>query len=338
MQNYQDLIRVLFVGILLYLFYTVINPFLGLLIITIVFTILFYPLYGFLLKNRKINENIASLITVLASLLFVVLPLFGLLTLLVNEAVVFVRGFDSAALINQLSNLNNYTLFGYTIDFKIIKNLFLSSLNSFAVTIAQSGGAILTKIFNSFGYFVVFITLFFYLLRDGKDLASQLSEFLPYSKSERKVLLNSFQDTTKTVVLGNLSLALASGLIAFIGFYLFGFGTPLIWAVVAIVFSFIPTLGPIILYLLGTVALFFSSPIIDPVLFILYFIFLEIIIKDNFIKPKVLDSKIKSHPVLVLLSIFGGVSAFGSIGLLYGPLILTILFSVITFKTSPKNK
>lgn len=333
MQNHQSLIRIAFIAILLYLFYMVISPFLNLLIITIVFAILFFPLYKFLHSKTKLNHDLTAFITVLASLFFVLLPLFGLLSLLVSEGLTFAKNFDSQFLLNKISFLNNYSIFGYTIEFENIKNMLLNSLNSFAVNIAQSTGTILTTIFNSFGYFVIFLTLFFYLLRDGKDLALDLFKFLPYDKNERKVLLNSFKDTTKTVVFGNVSLSLISGIIAYIGFYLFGFGTPIIWGVVAIVFSFIPTLGPIILYLLGAVFLFFNTTILTTILFIVYFVVLEMIIKENLIKPKILDSKIKSHPVLVLLSIFGGVSTFGSIGILYGPLILTVLFSLINFKS-----
>ena len=336
MQNYQDLVKVFFVGILVYLFYLIINPFIGLLIVTLVFAILFYPAFEYIQKKFKLSRDLSSILTVIGSLIFLVLPFIGVLYLLVNEALVFVKNFDSAALLTQLSKFDNYTILGYTIDFENIKNTLLSSLNSFASNIAKSGGAILSTLANSFGYFVIFMTLFFYFLRDADQLSKLFSNLLPYSKSERKILLNSFKDTTKTVVVGNVSLALLSGFIAFVGFYLFGFGTPLVWGLLAIVFSFIPTLGPLILYLLGTVVLFFTSPILAPILFVTYFVVLEMIIKENFIKTRILDSKIKSHPVLVLLSIFGGVSAFGSIGILYGPLILTILFSVINFKADSK--
>ena len=322
--------------ILLYLFYLILRPFLGTLIITVVFSILTYPVFSYLHNKLKLGKTLASLTTVLATIIFVVTPLIFFLTLLVNQSLVFVSGFNPADLVVQFEKFPEFTLLGFTLDLATVQSLAFSSINDIGKFIAQNGASLLTGILNSIGLFVVFLTLYFYLLRDGKALLDQFQSVLPYSKTEKTQLIKSFSDVSKTIFMGNLLVGVTSALIAAIGFYIFGFETAIIWAALAFILAFIPTLGPIFLYLVGSVILYFTAGITISLLFIVYFIILEMFFKENYLKPKILDSKFNAHPVLVLLSLVGGVSTFGSIGLLYGPLILIFLLSLLKFKSQLK--
>ncbi len=62
--------------------------------------------------------------------------------------------------------------------------------------------------------------------------------------------------------------------------------------------------------------------------FLIYQVILSNLI-DNIIKPKMIESKMRIHPLLVFFSIMGGVSVFGLLGILYGPLIVTVFLSII---------
>jgi predicted PurR-regulated permease PerM len=331
MINFTILLKYAILAILAYLGYLILQPFLGILIITVIFTILIYPVFTYLNTKFKLSKNLSAFLTIICSLLFIVTPIGLFLSFLVNEAILFVRRLDLNQFTVRFESWESLQIFGFTIELVTIQNFILGSLNDFGRFIAQNGATFLSEFFNSIGLFIVFITLLFYMLRDGQELRSHISKLLPYSSKEKITLLNSLSEVSKTVFVGNLIIGLLSAIIATIGFYLFGFESVLIWGVIAFFLALVPTLGPIFLYLVGAITLFFTSGLITSALFMLYFVILELLFKENYFKSKFFDSKFNAHPILVLLSIVGGVSAFGSVGLLYGPIILVLFLSVLKF-------
>jgi len=50
---------------------------------------------------------------------------------------------------------------------------------------------------------------------------------------------------------------------------------------------------------------------------------------DNFIRPKLVGDRAKVHPALILLGIFGGITVFGTLGVIIGPLILSMTLVIL---------
>lgn len=331
MNNFQNTLKTLVLLIFAYLAFILMSPFVGVIIVSIVFAIIFSPLFEVFRKKWKINASLSAIMTVLLSSFFVILPLLSLIPLLIREAFIFGRNFDVNGFLQFIQGFSDVTLFGYKPDFQFDPKSLIDASRSIGPIIASKGLEITSQVSNSIGIFLIFLILYFYFLKDGEFLFKSFQNVLPYEKKEQAILIDSFKKVANTVFVGNFLAALISGLIAFIGFWAFGLPSPFIWALLAMLLSFIPAAGPLLLYLLGAVILFFSSGWIYALGLAIYYILMEPLFRENFLKPKLLDDKLSFHPIFIFFALVGGVTAFGSLGLFYGPIILTFLASLFQF-------
>lgn len=331
MNNFHNNLKTLILFIFVYLAFILVQPFIGVIVVSLVFTIIFFPLFEIFHRKWKINSSLSAFVTVLLSSLFFILPLLSLIPLLIREAIIFGKNFDMNGFLKFLQSFSDSTIFGYKLDLQFDPKSIIEAVSSIGPYIASKGLEITSKMSTSLGIFLIFLILYYYFLKDGELLLKIIKNILPYQKKEQSILIDSFKKVASTIFVGNLLGAIASGIIAFIGFWLFGLPSPIIWALFAILLSFIPTAGPLLLYLLGVVIIFFSGSWTLALGLSIYFIVMEMGLRENFIKPKLLDNKLSFHPVFIFFALIGGVTVFGSLGLFYGPVILTLLVSLFRF-------
>ena len=277
------------------------------------------------------GDGWAAFLTVVITFIFIALPLTVLITLLTQEALHFAQSTDLAVLQEGLNHLSTWNFLGYQLDLSSLKESLMSGLSSVGSYLSSKSLSILSVISNSLFSFFVFLLLYFYFLRDADNLLKNLKTLLPYTTTEQKKLTTSFHEISKTIFYGNLLSALIAGVVAYLGFLIFGFKGALIWALLAFIFSFIPTLGTLLIYLAGMVILVFTSGWLIALLMLLYFVLIELLVRENWLRGKLLEDKLNFHPIFVFFAIVGGVTAFGSLGLIYGPLIITFLGAFYQF-------
>lgn len=336
MDNFPALLKTVILIIFIYLTYVLLQPFIGVVVVSVVFAITFSPLFKLL--SKKINGGLAAFLTVFLSTVLVIFPLLSLIPLVIAEAANFARHFDVNGAWSFLQNFKELDLFGYKLPINIDTTSLMDASGSVGSFIATKSVEVLAMVSNSVGLFLIFIILYFYFLKDGKELFKIVQEALPYSKTEQLILINSFKRVAETVFIGNFLTALISGVMAFVGAWIFGLPSPMIWGLLAIILSFIPTAGAMLLYLLGAFVLLFLNGWMAAVGLIIYFIVMEILLRENVIKPKLLDDKLSFHPVFIFFALIGGVSAFGSLGLFYGPIILTFVASLYQFHVKKEHQ
>lgn len=334
----QPLLRLLIFGLLAYFFFLITQPFIPTFILAVGFAIVFYPVFQFFERKLKQGPTMAALLTVVLTFLFIILPLGTLLGLITNEAVIFAQNTDFKALAQSLNTLTHWSIFGYELDLVALKEKLIGALGSLGSYASSKSFSILSAISNSLFLFFVFLLLYYYLLRDGERLKSDFKNLLPFEKNQQNILFQSFREIAKTVFYGNFLSALAAGVVAYLGFLLFGFKGALIWGLLAAIFSFIPTLGTLLVYLAGILILGVGSGWILALLMFAYFIGVEIILRENILRGKLLEDRLHFHPILVFFALVGGVTAFGSLGLIYGPLIITFLGALYQFELAKKLK
>jgi predicted PurR-regulated permease PerM len=162
-------------------------------------------------------------------------------------------------------------------------------------------------------------------------LVTKSRALLPFTAAQNKKLFEKFFNTSKTVFIGYLISALLSGIAAYIAFTIFGIPGAVIWGLLAGLLSLIPTVGTIVVYLIGTIIAGLTFGIWGIVGFIIYYAIIEAVLLQAVIRPKMVDEKISMHPVLVFFALIGGVTVFGSIGIIYGPLIVVMFVSIFDF-------
>lgn len=335
--SFHKLVRFVIFSLFLYLFVLIVRPFLPSIIMALVFAIIFFPFSEYLNQWFKIKKSPSALLTTLLTLILIIFPLAILTLLIAKQSVEFMSTLDLESLRQDLFKLEQIDLWGYSLSLDSIKEKLISSLQQLGTYLSSKSVEAVSSVSNSFFLFFVFLLLYYYFLKDSRLLFSQLKSILPYTSSEQKRLFKAFKEISKALFYGNLVNALIAGVIALFGFWLFGLKGALIWALLAFILSFIPTIGTLLLYLAGIVFVGFSSSWAMAVVMLLYFVGLDVVLRENWIKPKLMEDKLNLHPILAFFALVGGVAAFGSLGLIYGPLITIFLLTLWRFYL-PKTK
>ncbi len=191
--------------------------------------------------------------------------------------------------------------------------------------------------------FVVFFSMF-YFLRDGRSLLDKWGSFLSISRTEYALLLRKLQEILRGIIYGSFVVAVIQGIVGAVGFFLFGVPSPLFWGLVMALFSLVPYVGtalvwvPAALIIIAGGVIHSSTPLVfkGAGLFLYGLVFISGV--DNLLRVKFMGGKAKTHPVLILLGILGGVPFFGPLGIFIGPVVLalTVVIASICFKQKGK--
>lgn len=318
-------------GIFLFLFALILKPFLTSITFAALFAVIAHSLHTRL--SKKISKDFSALLIVIATIIVILLPLGLFVGLVAREALSFAAGFDTQSIFNFFKPYQDLKILGYSLDTaSLASNLqqWLSTAGNTIYRVAMDAGS---SIMN-FGFlFFVFLFLYYYFLKDGDQIVEKIKKLLPFESSQNTELIKQCKTTARTVFAGNLLSAIVGGLIAFTGFYLFQVPGALIWAILATILSLIPTIGVFFVYLAASLTTIPSGEYTLMLGLMIYFIVMEIVVRENFIKPKLLDNKLAMHPILLFFALVGGIQAFGSTGMLYGPVIVICFVSILNFMT-----
>ena len=324
-------------GIALYLCWLMLKPFIGVLGWAIVLVIVFYPVHRRL--ARKIRyRGLSALLSCLLVILIVILPL-SLLTVCVAQEVAnvaphlpsqisqFVK--TEAPLIGKISDWLQ-TRFGIDTlrsqEF-LIEQLKRSSefLLGFSWNLV---GNILGGILKAF--FVVFTM--YYLFRDGEKIVKRLPAALPVSAQQGAAIIARTQEVVSASVYGVVTIATLQGLLGGLAFWLLGIPSPVLWAVLMTFICMIPIAGSFLVWLPLSFYLMATGHWLNAVLLIAWGALVVSTI-DNFLRPKLIRNQTKLHELFVFFSVLGGISVFGLLGLVLGPVVLAITLGLLqTFR------
>ena len=175
---------------------------------------------------------------------------------------------------------------------------------------------------------IVFLITMFYLLRDGDKLVDYLYSLIPLAKDQRRELFNKLHNLSYGIIYGIFGAAILQGLLVGIGFAITGISNAAFWGAIAALFSPLPYIGTMIVWLPAVVTLGIGGHWVAAI-FLLIWCALIVGTSDNFIKPFLIGSKAMLHPLAILLVLLGGVFAFGLKGLLFGPFVLTLTLAFL---------
>ncbi len=193
---------------------------------------------------------------------------------------------------------------------------------------AMSGKFALGVVGTVVGFFLMLFLLFF-LLRDGRTMLTRLLRLVPLTQTQRARLVTYLGNVMGAVIYGHVLTALVQGTLVGIGFAIAGLPSPLVFGVFAVIASFIPALGtaivlvPALLYLV--VAGRWGAAVFLGVWSA------GVGISDNFLRPYLTSSRAEVATLTVFVGVIGGISAFGFIGTLIGPVLLALIVALLRF-------
>ena len=170
--------------------------------------------------------------------------------------------------------------------------------------------------------------MLYYMFTNRRELRESLQDYIPIDKDNLKIIGDESQAMVRSNALGIPLVALAQGIIALIGFFIFGIKDPFFWFVIVTIGSMIPFVGTL-LGILPVFILTLSAGDTYQAWGILLYGFIVVGSTDNIIRLYLLRKLDNVHPLITLIGVIVGVPLFGFIGLIFGPLLISLFLIVL---------
>jgi predicted PurR-regulated permease PerM len=313
-------------------------PFFAILILSFLLAGLFQPVYGFFHNKLKFSTQFSSLITCCIIIVLVFVPLMFFVGALSTEVLglyPLIKGKNLALLMQQLFEENatvvkiKVSLASFGIELhpeKLTETLseFAKIVGLFLYNQASSWAA---NVMNFvFSFFMMIIVIFFFLI-DHERLITYVLELSPLPDEQERQLFKRFQEIAKAVLVGNGICGLLQGVLGGVVFAYFGLGSPILWGGIMTILAFLPIVGIGLVLVPAAFILFLKGNVGLGIFMLIFYAALSFSV-EYLLKPWMVGERVKMHTLLVFLSIIGGLSVYGVLGIIYGPLIVTAFLSL----------
>lgn len=329
-------LTVLIVGALVLTFF-ILRPFIYVIILALVCATVFEPVHQKVLSIFKNKKGLAALITTIIIIIVILVPFISLGILIFKEAQQFflIINSDRDIFANVLNGLTESIQKNVPADQKLSIDIEQYIKQGLEWTLGHLGyvfGSITKLLFN----FFIFIILTYYVFKDGPKFKKTIINLSPLTDEDDELILKKIKHAINSIIKGSLMVAFVQGALATIGFALFGLPNFILWGVAATLASLIPGIGtsiviiPAVVFILLTKNAFLALGLLAWGALIVGLI-------DNFLRPIFIGHQTKIHPLIIFLSVIGGIIFLGPLGFLLGPLVVSLLFALLDIYVSLKN-
>lgn len=310
--------------------FLILQPFLAYVLFSIILTIVAYPVYE-KIKSRISFAPLAAIILIIMIIIIIIVPSLYLTVTIFTQTRDIIFGIGAAEFTNlQIIEKSLESFLGTDVNFAETLRVWILNLSSTIQSFVIGNIITFTKtIVNFVAGTVLMFFIMFYLFIDGKRIVVQLKEQLPMEEKYKNYLFDRAYKTIQGLFLGQFLTAIVQGVLAGIGYLVFGVPNVVLFGFLTGAFSLIPFFGPPAVYIPISLFLLSQGSLFGGLGLLLYgFLLLSNI--DNFIKPWVVRFRSKVHPLYVILGVVGGVAFIGFSGIVVGPLILTLFQEVLS--------
>lgn len=323
-----------------YLMYVVMAPFFIPIFWAIVLVILFYPYYQWILSKLPRHPGLSSLFACLSIALFIIIPLSVLGSMMAAELLhlynwaegyieqVSTKAHQSPVFIMQF--LERYL--GGFVDVSSInlRGIFASIVREVA-GYAGEGVRGFVKGFAEFfvNLFLAFFTMYF-LFKDGDKLFRIVKDLIPITQHHKDTIIEKNRDVIYATIYGGVLVGGVQATLGGLAFWFLGIPAALLLSFVMFLTTFLPSVGSSLVWGPAAIYLLITGQIAGGIGLVIWGIFV-IGLVDNIMRPYIIGGKTNLHPLLLFFSIFGAVNVFGIIGIIAGPLILSVGQAMIEF-------
>jgi predicted PurR-regulated permease PerM len=275
------------------------------------------PLYRYL--ARPLGGTTAFVITVVAVCVLLLLPLMWLIAVAAGEAPQVIEKLSTTSVLTHVPDIQ----IGSTKLRDLLPNLTRDVMSWSSRQALSIFATITLAVLN----LVIAFTGLYYLLAHHEKVWRGVRPFLPFSDATAELLRVRFFEVTESMVLGTGVTAVLQGTVVGIAFWLAGVSNALFWGLVTCFASILPVVGSGIVWVPAAAVLALQHRY-RAALFILIIGIAVASTIDNIARPLVYRRVANVHPMITLVGAFAGVSVFGFIGVLLGPLAISYFFEL----------
>jgi predicted PurR-regulated permease PerM len=198
-----------------------------------------------------------------------------------------------------------------------------ASVGRVAEFLAGQAGGLLKGVANFLFALVITLAVLFFLLRDASSIARALRRALPFGAEQNERLIALTSDLVFASVTATITVSAVQGVIGGVTFALLGVRGAVLWGVIIFVLAFLPLVGATLVWLPVAVWLALSGSLVKGIVLALVGVVVLSNV-DNVLRPLLLSGKSQMNTLVLIISLMGGVSAFGLIGIVLGPLVAAL--------------
>lgn len=313
------------------LFFFILLPFLMPVLLGGFLVVLFLPIQDFLSRRFKGRKALCATLSTLAVFLLILVPLAGIGWLVGRELFqlaahlpAFLDRVDvrQEVISNLPSSLSRY-----------VRPETVGSKTEEALVSAATGGAtFITQAVGLGSAFVVNLFLMtvamYYFFLDGRRLYAEAVRLVPLDRRYIQHFSREFTDVAYAIVYGNTITAFIQGATGAMGLLLAGVPHAGVWGAAMVIAAMVPVVGTGLVWVPICVLLALSGKM-GAAIFLAAWCAIVVGTLDNLIRPKLCGTRMALHPLLVFLSMFGGMAVFGMMGMLVGPLIAALFMAMV---------
>ena len=311
-----------------------------LIVVAAVAAYLFNPLFDWF--QKRLGRGLSVTLTLLSALCAVIIPL-GLLVLLAFAQIsAMVRSVSAWVSRTDLSSLGDKSL--TLINGMLDRVPFLHGvdvtddmLRERMTTVAQHAGEWALGLLQSAAgglagaltAAVLFIYVFISLLTNRERVQMLIRKLNPLGEEVTDLYLQKMGAMVRGAVFGQFVIALAQGLAGAASIYLAGFHQGFfIFAILLTVLSVIPLGGGIVSIPFGIGMILFGN--VFGGIFVIAWHLVVVTNIDNVLRPILVPRQARLDAALMLLAVFGGITMFGFLGIVIGPVLMIVIVTTIS--------
>nr|WP_242544584.1 AI-2E family transporter [Corallococcus sp. NCSPR001] len=315
----------------LILFSRILLPFLMPVLLGGFLVVLFMPIQDSLDRRLQGRKSLTAGLSTLAVFLLILAPLALVGWMVAREVLQFVGQaqdlLDQVDLRHHFLNslprgLSRYVHFDP--ESSETERLLMTAVSGGAGLLADVVGAGTELIVNMF---LMTVAMYYFFL-DGRRLVNEVARLIPLERRYFDAFSHEFTDVAYAIIYGNTVTALVQGAVGFVGLLIAGVPHAGVWGAAMVLVALVPVGGTALVWGPIGVILIAANRVSEGVFLLAWGTFLVGSI-DNVIRPRLCGSRMALHPLLVFLSMFGGLAVFGMMGLLVGPLIASIFMAMV---------
>jgi predicted PurR-regulated permease PerM len=337
---YPRVFALVVAAVLGYALILIFAPFLGPMTWAAFLAFLLYPLNLRLRRRFKGRAAAAGLLTALAPIT-ILLPLSALSidfvaqisTLLQklqkSAAELDIKSFSDLQQFPWIARLNTWLESHADISAEQIQSWLISGTREILQRAASMGGWFFLGALGSLLGFAIMLFLLFFFLRDGDSMLGRARRLIPLDEVRKERLSRQLGGVTRAIVIGTSVTALLQGVLIGIGFRIASLPSPVVFGVLAALLSMLPVGGAAFVWGPAAIWLFLDGRWGFGIFMLGWGLLLGGL--DNVLRPMLISGRARISALAVFIGVLGGIPAFGSIGIIAGPVLLSLALALIEF-------
>ncbi len=321
-----------------YALFLIFAPFAGAICWAVFLAFLLFPLNTRLRRRLRGRSALAAALLTVLVLLGVLLPISALSVEFVAQIAALSGQLQAAAAkvdVHSVADLQQFPWVAsmdawlathFHVSTQTVQSWLVEGTHTMLEHAAGIGGSVFLGTVNSLFGMALTLVLLFFFLSDGDAMVLRARGLIPLSQEHTERLLARLAGIARAIVVGTTLTALLQGLLLGIGFRIVGLPSPVVFGVVGALIAMLPFGGTALLWVPATAWLFFDHHAGLGSLMAIWGLMLAGL--DNVLKPMLISGRAPVSGLVVFLGVLGGIAAFGAIGMIAGPVLVSLALAL----------